>query len=341
MQLPRNGKSAQLLLATAAFLLASAVAGAANAACTITYGSLTSTLPNLGNVVSATTNETVFRVAPKTGSISVASGNGARTSSGTSIVSMSISTANHAHCDNLVISGTVTATGATNRAKTLRNFDIDTGGSLSVSNESGTGGTRTFTLSMNKNQSGTLYIGADFPIKGDNEGGATGSSNLAASSYSVVLDATNGNDVTRTGTGRATVRRSLQVTKNSDLKFGRIVRPSTGSSTVTISPITGLRTVTGTGVGLSDPAPSWAHYTVSGEGGQTLSINVAGSVSMTGPGTPLSVTLTSFRPSPQQLSGSANSTGTYEFWVGGNFSLSSTAASGTYSGIFNVTIAYN
>jgi len=322
-------------------LLALGAAGAANAACTITYGSLTSTLPNLSNVVSATTNETVFRVAPKTGSINVASGNGARTSTGATIVSMSISTANHAHCDNLVISGTVTATGSTNRAKNLRNFDLDSAGDLTVSNESGTGASRTFTISMNKNKAGTLYLGMDFPIKGDNEGGATGSGNLATASYSIVLDATNGNDVTRTGTGRATVRRSLQVTKHSDLKFGRIVRPSSGDSTVTISPITGLRTVSGTGVGLTDPAPSWAYYTISGEGGQTLSITVPASVSMTGPGTPLSVNLTSFRPPPQQLSGSANATGTYDFWVGGNFTLSSTATSGTYSGVFNVTIAYN
>ncbi len=339
MQHSRNGKCPQLLLAATTLLLASGVAGAANAACALTYGALTSTLPNLGNVVSATVGETVFRVAPQTGAITIPSGNGGRTSSGDSIVSMTISTANHAHCQDVIIDGTVTATGSTNRAKNMRNFNISVAGNITLNSQSGTGATRTFQLKMPKDKSGTLYVGMDFPIKGDNEGGATG---LATSSYTISLNAVNGNDISRSGQGRATVRRSLRMVKTSDLSFGKIVRPSTGSSLVVLNSFNGARTLSGSGVGIETPAPSRAAYTITGEAAQIVSITVPPSVSMTGPGPALTVNLTAFRPPPQnELEDQGDGTGSYTFYVGGSFTATSTTPTGTYSGVFNVSVSYN
>lgn len=336
-------KSSQLLLAAGLVLLASAGAGTAQAACTYTYGTLSSTLPNLGSVVSGTTGKTTFRIeASASGTISQIEGNGVRLSLGGSPVAITIASNNNKDCETSTIAGTLTATGSVlGRAKSMTNFDVAPGTGVTINNESGTS-TRTFTIAaLGKSVTRTLYLGMDFPIKGDDEGGATGVTAGSKASYILTLTPSNGNGVSRTGTGVATVRRSLRLTKTSDLKFGRVVRPSSGTSTVTISPITGLRSVTGNGVGLSDPAPSWASYSVSGEGGQTLSVTVDGTVNMTGPGPAIEVNLTSFKPPPVQLSGSSNSTGAYEFWVGGNFNLDSSAAPGTYSGVFNVTVAYN
>lgn len=339
----RRVKSSQPLLAAAAALLGCAAAGTAQAACTYTYGSLSSTLPNLGNVVSGTVGKTTFRIeASASGTITQLDGDGVRLSAGGSPVSITIATNSHSHCSSSTISGTLTATGSTSgRAKNMGNFDVAGGAGVSLSGESGTS-TRTFTIApLGKSVTRTLYLGMDFGIKGDDEGGATATTNGSQASYILTLTPSNGNGVSRTGTGVATVRRSLRLTKNSDLKFGRIVRPSSGTSTISVSPITGLRSVTGTAVGLAEPAASWASYTVNGEGGQTISISIPATVSMTGPGGGVTVNLTSFKPPPQQLSGSPNSDGVYDFWVGGNFTLDSTAVSGAYSGAFNVTVAYN
>lgn len=340
---PRRVKSSQPLLAAAAVLLVWGIAGTAHAACAYTYGSLSSTLPNLGNVVSGTVGKTTFRIeASSSGTITQIDGSGVRLSAGSSPIALTIGTNNHKDCDSSTIAGTLTASGSPlGRAKNMTNFDVEPGAGVSISGEAGTS-TRTFTIAaLGKSVTRTIYLGMDFPIKGDDEGGATATPNGSQASYTLTLTPSNGNGVSRTGTGVATVRRSLRLTKNSDLKFGRIVRPSSGTSTISVSPITGLRSITGTAVGIADPAPSWAYYTVNGEGGQTISVTVPASVSMTGPGGGITVNLTTFKPAPVQLSGSANSDGMYEFWVGGNFTLDSTAASGAYSGAFNVTVAYN
>lgn len=343
MPLARRAKYSQLLLAGALAVLGCAAAGTARAACTYTYGSLSSTLPNLGNVVSGTLGKTTFRIeASSSGTITQVDGDGVRLSVGSAPISITIATNNNKDCETSTIAGTLTASGSTlGRAKSMTNFDVAPGAGVTISGESGTS-TRTFTIgALGKSVTRTIYLGMDFPIKGDNEGGATATTNSSQASYTLTLTPSNGNGISRTGTGVATVRRSLRLTKNSDLSFGRIVRPSSGTSTISVSPITGLRSVTGTAVGLAEPAASWAYYTVDGEGGQTISVTVPPSVSMTGPGGSITVNLTSFKPAPVQLSGSGNSDGVYEFWVGGNFTLDSTAASGAYSGAFNVTVAYN
>lgn len=331
-----RAKYSQPLLVVAAYLLA---AGSAQAACTYTYGSLSSTNPSVGNFVSATTGETVFTVPATSSGGLIQSGNGTRLSSGGSVIALTIQANNHNHCSNSTISGSVSASGSpTGRAKAMRNFDVSGTG---VGDENGTT-TRTFTISAFKNATRTVYIGLDFPIKGDDEGGTTGGT--SQSSFTVTLTPSNGNAASRTGTGVATVRRSLQLSKTSDLTFGKIVRPSTASgNTVAVNALTGLRAVTGAGnaVAITLPAATRAGYVVTGEGGQTFSIGGLSPVTMTGPGGSLVVTLTKFPTTGYQLSGSLNQTGTYEFWVGGSFPITSSTVPGLYTGAFNVTVSYN
>lgn len=333
-------KSSQPLLAGAVGLLACASAGTAQAACTYTYGSLSATNPNVGSVVSAAIGETVFTVPATSSGGIIKSGDGTRLSTGGAVIALTIQANNHNHCSSSSINGSISASGSpTGRAKAMRNFDVSGTG---VDNEGGTSTTRTFTISPFRNLTRTIYIGLDFPIKGDNEGGTTGGT--SQSSFTVTLTPTNGNAASRTGTGVATVRRSIQLSKTSDLSFGKIVRPSTASgNTVAINAMTGLRSITGTGnaVGLTLPSSTRAGYIVTGEGGQTFSISPFSPVTMTGPGGNLTVNLTRFPTTGYQLSNSLNQNGTYEFWVGGSFAITNTTAPGLYTGAFNVTVSYN
>lgn len=139
-------------------------------------------------------------------------------------------------------------------------------------------------------------------------------------------------------TGSTRILQAIALTKASDLQFGAIVRPSSGNSTVTIAAGSNSRTVDGTGVGVTSGnfPVTRATYNVSGEAGQTFSITVPTSFTMahaTAPG--ITVNLT-----PEATAGTLTG-GAASFGVGGNFQISSTTATGDYSGTFNVTVAYN
>lgn len=298
--------------------------------------------PSLGNVTAATSGDTVFRVAMD-GSITKQSGGGARAGGGSQLT-VTVSCDNSPECNSRILRGTITSIGSpTGRAGVLTNFDIAGAG---VYSESGAN-PRTFILpAIGKNTTKTFTVGMDFPIKGDNSGAATGD---ATSSFSITLvpynqqgAAENDYAVTKVGTATAHVQRALSLQKQSDLAFGRIMRPTSGSGAVTINPTTGARTVDAGIVALPTPAASPASYTVKGEGGRTLSISVPSQVVMTrsGGGETLIVSTTNTISSPT-LSGGLGSQGTYSFAVGGSVTVSSSTTAGAYSGVFNVTAAYN
>ena len=136
----------------------------------------------------------------------------------------------------------------------------------------------------------------------------------------------------------------ITLTKNSDLAFGTVVKPSSGTNTVTISNASDTPALTGAGDAAlaSGSTTSRAAFTVGGEGGQTFSITVPASVNMTrsGGSETLAVTLTA-SGATGTLSGSMGSAGSTTFTVGGAFTVASTTLSGNYSGAFNTTVAYN
>ncbi len=148
---------------------------------------------------------------------------------------------------------------------------------------------------------------------------------------------------TQSTTASVKIVQPITLTKDSDLAFGTVVRPTTGSSTVTISNASDTPALSGGGdAALATSTTSRAAFTVGGEGGQTFSITVPASVTMTrsGGSETLNVTLTKSAPSGS-LSGTMGSAGTATFNVGGALTVASTAASGNYSGSFNTTVAYN
>lgn len=172
---------------------------------------------------------------------------------------------------------------------------------------------------------------------------------LASLAISAIASAAHAQaSATSTTSASATIFRPITLTKDSDLRFGTIVRPATGSDTVTISSADGSRSLsTNNAVVLTSgihQAPTRATYTVSGEGGQAFSISVPPTFNMTrsGGAETLTITLTASAASGT-LSGTLGSasSGTATFGVGGAMPITSTTASGAYSGTFVTTVAYN
>lgn len=150
---------------------------------------------------------------------------------------------------------------------------------------------------------------------------------------------------TQTTNSSVTVFRPITLTKNTDLSFGTVVRPSTGSGTVTISNADGARAAVG-GVALLNTGPnataSRATYSVAGEGGQTYAITVPANFTMTRTGGSETITLTlSSSSTGGALSGALGAAGAASFGVGGSIPVANTTASGAYTGTFNVVVAYN
>lgn len=147
-----------------------------------------------------------------------------------------------------------------------------------------------------------------------------------------------------TGAGSITIVRPLTITKTSDMKFGTVTRPTTGSGTVTLSNA-GARSVSGgiTALAAGD-TPTAAAFNISGEGGQSISVTIPTSFTMANGADNLTVNTTNDligSAAAQTLSNAAGAAGTLAFAVGGSVAISSTQASGAYTGSFTVSAAYN
>lgn len=140
------------------------------------------------------------------------------------------------------------------------------------------------------------------------------------------------------GTGTATIIQPVTVTANTTLRFGTLIRPAAGSVTAVIST---AGVFSGTASAVASAPQGNADFTVSGEGGQNVTVSVDASFNMTGPGAAIAVTTTATNTGSHALSGSLGSTGTLDVAVGGSISIPSTQVSGAYSGTFNVTATYN
>lgn len=146
------------------------------------------------------------------------------------------------------------------------------------------------------------------------------------------------------GTGSISVIRPLTLTRNADLQFGAVVRPSTGSGTVAVS-AAGARTVTGGVIGLvSGNTPQAAQFTVDGEGGQSISVVIPASFTMANGSDVLTVTTSNNltgSAGAQTLSNALGAAGSLVFRIGGTVPVASTATTGTYTGNLTVSAAYN
>lgn len=153
---------------------------------------------------------------------------------------------------------------------------------------------------------------------------------------------------TSTTSASATIFRPITLTKTSDLRFGTIVRPASGSDTVTINATDGARDLaTNNAVALTSGThqpPTRATFNVAGEGGQAFSITVPASFNMTrsGGSETIAIALTASATSGTLTGTLGNaSSGSATFGVGGSMPVTSSTASGAYSGSFITTVSYN
>lgn len=146
-------------------------------------------------------------------------------------------------------------------------------------------------------------------------------------------------------TGSVRIIQPINLTKVNNLAFGTIVRPASGSSTITISTSSDTPSVdSGTAVVLAGGTKTRASYTVTGEGAQTVAITVPASFNMTSGANTIAVSLTA-EAATDTLTGTLGTTGGFSgdgtLYVGGSFSISDTTVSGNYTGTFSTTVAYN
>lgn len=336
-------ESGKWLFVAAALVLAYASAGSqpGGKGPRASVDSIETPAPDLGKVASATTGDTVFTVSAGTGAVTRSSGTGSRVSSGTTRSLITVSCTGGGLCGARSVDILVGSIGSpTGRARALTNFTV---AEVTADITSGPTGTNpiSFTIApIGNNNTKTFWVGADFPIAGNESGLPTGA---ASSGFYVSADMgpPNNEDVGN-GLAIATVFRPIVVGLDSNLSFGTVTRPREGSGSVAIDASTGTRTVTGTGAeGINLPASSRAAFTVTGEGGQTISVSVPPTFIMSGPGPDLTVTTNNTAPGTQFLSSAIGSEGSYSFHVGGSFPTNSATPTGDYTGSFTVMVQYN
>jgi hypothetical protein len=302
--------------------------------------SVTSPDPQLNNVVSAPTGDTIFTISPSTGAVTVTGGTGYRVSPGTTRAVVTLTCPNVGACNTKDVDVTISAVGSpTKRARALTNFTV-ANGTATVKVPPGVTGTNPITFQLNpigRSATKYFYLAMDFPIAGDNSGLPTG---VATSDFLINATAASVN-ISANGQARATVFRPITIGLTSNLSFGTISRPFAGNGTVSLDSATGDRTLTGQGVQAILASPVRATYTVSGEGGQVFSISVPPTFTMAGATDNLTVTTNNDAAGLQILSGSLGSAGSRAFHVGGSFPVTSTTGLGNYTGSFAVTVQYN
>jgi hypothetical protein len=145
---------------------------------------------------------------------------------------------------------------------------------------------------------------------------------------------------TKSATASAKIVESLVLTNTVPLNFGTMTVPTT-PATVTIAP-GGVRTSTGT-LSLLTIAPisTDATYTVAGDNNATYVVTLPadGVVSIISGSN--SMTVNAFKLTGDLTTRTLSGTGIGTFDVGATLGLSSGQAAGSYTGSFDVTVAYN
>lgn len=322
-------------------LAALAASGAAHAA---SY-TLNVTGPmDLGSVATASSGDTVFRVDPATGSVSVVSGGGRRLSTASARVQVNVtckpSRAGDTDCTDKNVAIRISTIGAlVGRARAFPAFYAANGTANIVAPPAGAAPVSFELAPLGANSQKNFFVGADFPIAGDDSGLASGNGENA---FFVSVVGANGVMLAGdTDKGKFKAFRSLAIGKTEDLSFGRIQRPTSNNSTVNLNAGTGNRTVSGNGVGFATPAPTRAAFTITGEGGQQVSLSVPTNLTLVGPSATLPVSITKTGGNSPSLSGGLGNAGAYSFSIGGSFTLNPTTPVGSYSATLTVTVDYN
>ena len=143
---------------------------------------------------------------------------------------------------------------------------------------------------------------------------------------------------TGTADAKAEIVVAISILKTHDLDFGQVVAGSS-DGTVVMSP-SGTRTPSG-GAELGNAGTAGAaSFTVTGAANATYSIGLPSSAVILDDGASHTMTLDTFTSDPTPT-GLLDGSGTQTLNVGGTLHVLALQAAGTYSHLFDVTVAYN
>jgi spore coat protein U-like protein len=135
-----------------------------------------------------------------------------------------------------------------------------------------------------------------------------------------------GSAVTENATAHAKIIAPITISKQRDLEFGTILRPTSATpATITLAATSGATTSAGSGAfatGSSQTAP----FDVTGGAAYTVSAAFSGDIATLSPTALLSAT-----------TGTANQT----IYVGGSFNVSNATAANDYTGTVTLTVQYD
>jgi hypothetical protein len=143
-----------------------------------------------------------------------------------------------------------------------------------------------------------------------------------------------------TASAAAKIVKTIEINKVADMNFGTMSTPS-APATVILSPLGG-RTPSGPEISLLSQAPTAlaSSYTTVGDNNAAYSITLPanGSINVTSGANTMAITdFTCSEP----LTTAFSVTGTGAFTVGAKLNLAANQPAGSYTGSFDVTIAYN
>lgn len=148
------------------------------------------------------------------------------------------------------------------------------------------------------------------------------------------------NTDTATANGSVTIIQPLTITKDTDLVFGRVVKPRSGDGTVSIANDSDAVVAAAGAVALTGITTSHAVFTVDGEGGQLVDVTMDPTFDLGNGTDTITVTLDPDFGASLTLSNALGSAGDATLNVGGSFDLPSTVSTGEYTGSFDVTVTY-
>jgi hypothetical protein len=139
-----------------------------------TVQSISASTPDLGDVVSAASGDTVFRITASGGTITTVSGTGSRLGAGSSRALVTIACGTNT-CRNKSLNIRVGSIGSpSGRAGQLNNFVVAAGTASIITAPSGSNPVNFTIAGLPNGGTGTFWVGADFPIAGNDSAAATG-----------------------------------------------------------------------------------------------------------------------------------------------------------------------
>lgn len=141
---------------------------------------------------------------------------------------------------------------------------------------------------------------------------------------------------TATSNVSAAIVPAITITKNTDMDFAEVV--AGGSAGTVVLSTAGARSATGGASLGNSTGTAAAGFTVSGDPSSTYSISLPASATITS--APNTMTVNTFTSSPSGT-GTIGVGGTQALSVGATLQVGASQAQGTYTGTFDVTVAYN